>query len=157
MLRFWKKLLPVSLALIAVLTLAAVGNAPAQDHVLQNTVNRKDLNDGGDVDDVIFGPLTASVTADTSNWIAPWKWTGILLKVSGNLNSKAIQAQAWCGRKYSDSLSLTAKCDSLDITTTGVKIWQLNVPTTSHMHIIFSSASTVTSAQIDSVTVFRNW
>ena len=95
--------------------------------------------------------------SDTSEYFSPWKWTGFVMSVFSSGNSPNVQAQAWCGNKIGDNY-ITVKCDSLAITSSGHKVWQLNIPIATRLNVIFSSGSTANgTTTIDSVMINRNW
>jgi hypothetical protein len=95
--------------------------------------------------------------SDTSNWYVPWKWTGVIGVVHSSGNSPNLQAQAWCGNKIGSNY-VAVKCDSLAITASGDFVWQLNMPLTTRVQVIFSAPTTANgTTTIDSLRLNRNW
>jgi len=144
--------------LFALLALVALTSGLwAQGSLEQTKVRTVALSDSEDSDDLSLNLSTASAPIDTLVAFRPAKWTSLMFAVNGTMGTGSIEAHAWCGARLGGGASLLAICDSLTISDTGHYIWQLNIPTSDIVSVVWSTAPTVTSVTIDTIRAALNW
>jgi hypothetical protein len=100
--------------------------------------------------------VSKSTGKDTSEYITPWRFTGISFRAAhaADIDSLDLRLIAWVGN---DQI-LVAK-DSIDVTTKGYKIWQIEVPISKRLLFTAKalSSSNGSQAKLDSISLNRQW
>lgn len=144
---------------VRVLALALLSVAAwAQTNPLQDRVRTQKLYRLNDVyEDSVLNLGGPSQSPDTLHYFRPAKWSTLVFSANGTFGTGDVSAVAWCGTQYTRGEYLLAPCDTLVLTSTGRKVWPLNIPACDAVMTVFSCGATIGTVTIDSTVLIENW